>query len=67
MKNFYQFLTEQTPEQEGLNATNILYPSFLMCPPFNLYAGNQNNVFMRKYAKHGEVDRKKAMNQFLGV
>lgn len=46
MKSFYQYLGEQSPEQEGMNATNIVHPSFLMCPPFNLYAGNQNNVFM---------------------
>ena len=50
-----------------MNTSNIIHPTFLMCPPFNLYAGNLNNYFSKKYAKDGEVDRGKALNQFLGV
>ena len=37
MKKFSQFLNEQTPAEEGMNTTNIIHPTFLMCPPFNLY------------------------------
>jgi N-dimethylarginine dimethylaminohydrolase len=67
MKKFSQYISEQTPAEQGMNTSNIIHPSFLMCPPFNLYAGNLNNYFSKKYAKDGEVDRHKALNQFLGV
>ena len=43
-------LQEQTPAEEGMNATNIVHPSFVMCPPFNLHVFQQNNSFAKKYA-----------------
>ena len=67
IKKFSQYINEQHPAKEQMNAYNIISPSFLMCPPFNLHAGQQNNVFMKKYAKDGEVDRGKAFAQFMGV
>ena len=67
MKKFSDYLNEQTPQEEGMNVTNIVHPSFVMCPPFNLHVFQQNNYFAKKYAKDGEVDRNKALNQFVGV
>ena len=73
MKKFSDYLNEnlsleeQTPQEEGMNVTNIVHPSFVMCPPFNLHVFQQNNYYAKHYAKDGEVDRAKAMNQFLGV
>ena len=51
MKKFSDYLSEQypkqieeqTPAEEGMNATNIVHPSFVMCPPFNLHVFQQNN------------------------
>ena len=64
MKKFSQYINEQTieeqtPAEEGMNATNIVHPSFVMCPPFNLHVFDQNNYFSKLYAKDGEVDRGK--------
>lgn len=56
MKSFNEYhskqtLEEQTPAKEGMNVTNIVHPSFAMCPPFNLHVFKQNNFFAKKYAK----------------
>lgn len=64
--NFKSFLAEQTAEQEQLNTNTIAYPSFLMTPPFTLDAGEPNNIFMKQIPEQErEVNRKRAMNQFL--
>lgn len=68
MIKFKNFLTEQSPAEEGLNAHNILYPSFLMCPPFNLTADEPNNVLMQKIpTKDRDVNRKTALHQFTNL
>ena len=66
MKSFVNYIDEQSAESEGLNTHNVVYPSFLMCPPFGLSADEANNVFMKKIPpSEREVNRTKALHQFV--
>jgi len=68
MKKFINFISEQTAAEEGLNAHNIVYHSFLMCPPFNLATTEPNNILMKRIPeKDREVNRKTALHQFTNL